>query len=349
MYVALHGRWQVEKVEFHSIGIFSRMTSSSPSLTLKQAFESTFHSKYNFGDFLVTTASNEVAPVIIHKGTVHQTTVYSASEKLRRFHKFLNKFVFDYLQINTQVADAYLPGKNTRLSINKHATNKYFFQTDFSQFFTSLSIPDIQLAIKKVNNAPIIDLPDHDDLILNLVTLHNSLPIGFATSPSLSNACMTSFDNSMQEYCIANQIIYSRYSDDLIFSSMSQKPLQTIQSKIEELLHNLFDDRLKLNPKKTKFLHPGNKVKLLGVVILPNGTLSIDSKMKSEIEVLFHFYLTDQEKYDDYLLKTFENKISQVTGRLRYISTVDQAYLLKLRKRYGNLVVDLFMNGSETQ
>lgn len=140
------------------------MTEKSPSLTLQQAFESTFHSKYRFEDFLATTASTDARSVVLRKGTTNETTVYIASDKLRRFHKFLNRFVFDYLDINTQVAFAYLPGKNTRIAIEKHASNKYFFQTDFAKFFSSLNSSDVRNAISRCDKGPISDLHQYQEL-----------------------------------------------------------------------------------------------------------------------------------------------------------------------------------------
>ncbi len=86
---------------------------------------------------------------------------------------------------------------------------------------------------------------------------------------------------------------------------------------------------------------------MLGVVVLPNGKLTVDIKIKRQMEVLMHFFSTDKKKYSDYMVRSYEGRMSLATGQLRYLSLVDSDFIEKLRKRYGNLTVDYFLNGTE--
>jgi RNA-directed DNA polymerase len=101
-----------------------------------------------------------------------------------------------------------------------------------------------------------------------------------------------------------------------------------------------------INHKKTKFYNRGNKIKILGAVITPNNMITVDKRLKSDIEILFHFYKTDRLKYNEILEQRFNNNEKKVYGILSYINSLDSAFLLKLRKKYGNYIVDAFLHRS---
>lgn len=82
------------------------------------------------------------------------------------------------------------------------------------------------------------------------------------------------------------------------------------------------------------------------MTILPNGMLTIDAKLKVEIEVLLHFYIKDKQKFLDKIQTDSASALIKLSGYLNYINTVDQNYLNKLRKKYGASVIDMFVRGS---
>ncbi|MNZ83501.1 hypothetical protein D3C78_1022310 [compost metagenome] len=147
-------------------------------------------------------------------------------------------------------------------------------------------------------------------------------------------------------------MIYTRYSDDIIISGIENK-LYGVDDVVGGMLKECFGEMLNVNVSKTKFSSVGNKIKVLGMVILPNGIITIDSKLKNTIEVLLHFYSKDKVKFND-MLEAESAKMKgdnslgllQISGYLNYVNTTDPAYLNKLRKKYGATVVDSFIRGS---
>lgn len=270
--------------------------------------------------------------------------IFNPSAKLKKYLRFLNSFIFDYAKVNANVVHSYRQGKNAYTAVLKHANSKYFFQTDIQNFFYSITAQDVETIFDfNLSDTPIYDADKFKNQLLNLVTVNNTLPVGFSTSPSISNACLYAFDNALESYCLKHSVIYTRYSDDIILSS-SENNLNGIQDVVSEKLKYFFSDRFQLNPYKTKHTHKGKKVKLLGMVILPSGKISIDIKIKRQIEILFHFYINDKEKFSDYLGKHYKGNLSTISGQLSYINTIDKSYLNKLRKKYGNFVVDTFFH-----
>jgi RNA-directed DNA polymerase len=90
----------------------------------------------------------------------------------------------------------------------------------------------------------------------------------------------------------------------------------------------------------------------LGLCITPNGHITVDKKMKKNLETLFHFYLTDKFKYQDFLNKNYKprnNKSTEydkVSGVLTYIKPIDKEFISKLKRKYGNYLINSFMDRS---
>ena len=309
-------------------------------LPFEKAFDSTFHHNFDFNDFLFLDTTKEYKSFYINK-----RLILNPSSKLKKYLRFLNNFVFEFADINTDVVFSYRKGKNAFFAVEKHAQNQYFFQTDIKNLFNHITSLDVKKILENnLNNTPISDIIDYQSQLLKLITVNNNLPVGFSTSPAISNTCLYNFDLALEEYCLKNEIIYTRYSDDLILSSNNKAALNDVHNIISEQLQLLFSDKIQINPKKTKYTHKGNKIKLLGMVILPSGKITIDKQRKQQLEVLLHFYINDKDKFSDYLNTNYNGNPYSISGQLNYINTIDKLYLNKLRKKYGNFVIDTFFH-----
>lgn len=308
---------------------------------LETAFDAMYHGKHDFSDFITGDVSNKYRKLDLEK-----KDVYAPDTKLKVYHKFLNLFIFQWLFFNKDCVFSYRKGMNVANAVEKHANSRHFYQTDLKNFFGSLGAPLIQKTLREsLDRFPVTDVEDHIDRIIELCTINNKLPIGFSTSPLISNSCLFHFDNELESYCKNNGLIYTRYSDDIIISG-SEGKLYGVGKTVETILNSQFESELIINTIKTKYSSIGNRVKILGMTILPNGTLTIDSKLKTEIEVLLHFYIKDKQKFLDKIKTDSATALTKLSGYLNYINTVDQAYLDKLRKKYGSSVIDMFVRGS---
>jgi RNA-directed DNA polymerase len=309
--------------------------------TLESLFEAMYHGKHDYTDFI-----NSPVSTLCKKVPLKNRVFYKADEKLRAYHKFLNLFIFDFLRINTEVVYSYRKGINVIDAVQKHANSRHFLQADLKNFFGSIDSTLIKSCIlENIDNLPASDIDTHIDRLVSLVSLDDMLPPGFSTSPPLSNACLYGFDNKIEAYCKAENLIYTRYSDDIIISGSSDR-LYGLSEIIENFLQESFEKKLQLNPSKTKYNTVGGKIKLLGVVILPGGELTVDSKLKSKVEVMLHYYLTDRPSFNKMIEQDTPKGLSSISGYLNYINTTDQTYLNKLRLKYGATVVDMFIRGS---
>lgn len=313
--------------------------------SLQVLFEAMYHGKYEFNDFLHGDVTENYDLIPIKK----DRRIYRPNKKLRAYHVFLNTFLCEYLDLNNRVVYAYRRGVNPHQAVGAHALSRAFFQTDIVNFFGSIDRDTVKSTIiERGNRIPIADLHVHLERILDLATINGSLPVGFSISPPISNACLTGFDNELELYCGRNDLIYTRYADDIVVSARSRESLKDIRSTINELLRQHFKGKLQLNPLKSKLTTVGRKVTVLGMTITPSGHVTVDRDLKRRIEVLLHFYTRNREKFLNTVQNDMKAGIDQLAGYVNYINTADKAYLEKLRKKYGSTVIDSLLHRSAT-
>ena len=304
-------------------------------------FTAVHRSKYPLSDFLhgdifrYTTANM--------KGR----TIYRPDKRLKVFLNFLNAFLFEHLEINDQVVYSYRKGRNPYQAVSVHSSSRAFFQTDIENFFGSIDKALIRATIfPQICRVPISDLPNQLNRILDLITINDVLPVGFPTSPLISNACLTPFDNALYDYCNNSNLIYTRYADDLVISGRNREIFQDVGNKVSELLEHHFSGRLKVNIAKQKLTTVGRKIKILGMVILPNGQVTIDNELRKRVEVLLYFYLRNRDAFLDMVDGDFDAGTRRISGYITYINASDQSYLEKLKRKFGVTVIDSFLHRS---
>lgn len=311
-------------------------------LSLQNAFKSYFHDKYLFADFCTINVEEHYKEIFYSKNT------FSPTQKLKDFQRFLNLFIFEKLSINANVVFSYRKGVNAKDAILPHSHHKYILNTDIKSFFLSTKIDKLkQIILKEKENFLIIadDIEQYIQQIINIVTYKGILPVGSPSSPLISNAYLFELDNALEKYCISTNLAYTRYSDDFIFSSNNQEELENILEILEAMFKDFGFSDFKINDKKTKLQKQGaHKIVLLGLVITPQGFITVDRNLKKEMEVLLHFYLTDKEKFSNYFEKKFSSNIEKVSGLLSHINSIDTFYISKLKRKYGSFIVNSFIH-----
>jgi len=321
---------------------------------LQTLFEAMYHGKVSYDDFLHSEMQQNYE--IVFPGSRDKRAIYKPKENLKTYHKFLNLFLIELLPLNERVVYSYRRGVGAVNAVQRHRQGRYFFQTDIRSFFYSIDSALIKRVILAgAGLSAISDIEQHIDRIIDLVCIDDTVPIGFPVSAPLSNAVLFDFDNEVEFICKKLDLEYSRYADDIIISGQHQKNLLDMDNCVQEKLHAFASDKFFINRKKTRFFQVGGKIKILGMMILPNGTISPDSKKKRELEVLLHFYLTDRDKFDQMIVdmrtragKGFKDSDDAgediLSGNLNYVDSIDPEYTNKLRRKFGAATIDMLIH-----
>lgn len=307
--------------------------------TLEQAFSAVFHNKESFDDFCSFDPEENVEEFLYKDRKVYRT-----SKKYKSYLRFLDKVILRHLAKNADVAHSYIKGKSVLTAVAAHAGSSAFFLTDIKSFFPNITKQDVARVLTRDKALiPIADFEPYISYCSRIMTWDNSIPVGFPTSPQLSNGFLFEFDSALHSFCEKHGLIYTRYSDDIIISGDNKEELLTLRDFIQELLHTHASDRLFINSEKTRITHIGNKVKILGLIITQEGNVTVDSKYKRTLESLLYFYTTDKERYVDFLKKSLDGKEHSLFGLLHYVKATDPAYIEKLQRKYGLLALRMLM------
>lgn len=162
-------------------------------------------------------------------------------------------------------------GRSNISNAKYHQGNHHVFLTDLYNFFpliTCKMIDDVFLSLGFSAFA--------SSILTKLTTYNYSLPQGAPTSPRLSNLCAMPMDNAILNLCGSQGIAYTRYVDDLTFSSSREFSPMT-----EPILAIILSHGFKPNYRKTTYCYVPE---ITGIKVKKNGIYPIDkiiSKLKS--------------------------------------------------------------------
>lgn len=307
---------------------------------LNALFDAMHHGKYTFESFVNLEVSENYDQI----GWANRT-IYRPSAILKAFQSFLSSVLFEQLPVNTRVAFAYRKGTSLRQAVEMHAESKALYQTDFSKFFHSIDSNLIRRTILS-NPTPVQDIAVHLDRILELTTINERLPIGFVTSPTISNACLKPFDDALETECKARALAYSRYADDLAISAREHQNLHEMEFLVLELARSHINPDLSLNESKSKLTRKGERLSLLGFDILPNGRITVSREIRHKVERLIHLFATKRSTFDELYDGDTQKGLQQLGGLVGHIHSVDPLYLAKLRRKYGATIIDAILHRS---
>lgn len=164
-----------------------------------------------------------------------------------------------------------------------HLGKRYVLKMDIHDFFFSIRSPRVKDTFERMgypaNVAKVFRI---------LCCLHNCLPQGAPTSPSLSNIVGYEMDKKLAALAAEYGLTYTRYADDLTFSG-DVFPKDRIISRIKQIIR---DEKFEPNHKKTRFLHEYDRKIITGVSVSSGVKLTIPKTRKREIRKNVYFILT---------------------------------------------------------
>lgn len=160
-----------------------------------------------------------------------------------------------------------------------HQNKKYLLNLDLENFFPSISAKRIY----NLFSSPHFQFNTEIATALALLTTYQGkLPVGAPTSPILSNFICLEMDQELIELASHHQLTYSRYADDLTFSSnefISPEILKKIRIIIEQ-------NQFKLNEKKLRFRNSGKQQIVTGLTV--NEKVNVDRKFLKKVRAMSH-------------------------------------------------------------
>lgn len=184
--------------------------------------------------------------------------------------------------------------KNIVSNAKQHLGKNYLLNIDFNDFFHQISKKEVFNIF--INN-PFSFSKTLANTLAKICTNKGRLPMGAPTSPVLSNFACLGLDKELETWATNKQISYTRFVDDLSFSS-NNKITQNHFNEIKQITDKY---EFEIDNAKTKWYSPQQDKIVTGLLL------------KDKVE-LQNNYLKELDKDLDRLQKTIEVQI--ITGNL---------------------------------
>lgn len=243
--------------------------------------------------------------------------VYEPSFELKLFQRWINENVLSDYPVSAY-ALAYETGTSIRKNAYAHRNSNFILHTDIRHFFESITFQQVQQLFREQYTQEDIET------ILKIVTRNGSIPTGSLTAPRIANRVMYEFDNQIvQAISKVQQIVYTRYADDIIISSEQFLDDQIIEITIGLLKEYGFE----YNKKKTFYLNKRCKRNITGVVLNNvDNSLSIGWRKYKDLKLRVYKYL----KYN-------EGDRESIKGELAYLKSINPNKYLAIKKHYRDI------------
>lgn len=206
-------------------------------------------------------------------------------------------------------AKAYVPLKKLKENAKYHTRQKIVIALDVHNFFPSIELEQIVQIFFKIGYAKKISF-----LLAKLCCLNNCLPQGAPTSPYISNLYMYYFDEKVMNYCREKGIIYTRYADDLTFSSKENIDIHYL---IEFVKDELRQKNLSLNTRKTRIMHEYDSQIVTGVLV--NKRMRLPRIKRYELRQEMYYVITrGVESHLKFKDCTKQNYLRHLAGKVMY-------------------------------
>lgn len=212
------------------------------------------------------------------KNKIRKIVAYRSDDcDLRIYHQKINVFL-EQRFVPSIFAKGYIKGRSIYHNALAHMYNDYFIMLDIKDFFPHICHKQLSEKIYHEINLikpGQISKKECNDIVDHCSVSSRGLPLGFITSPILSNIYLKEFDNifygTLKKFEFKN-IIYTRYADDMAvsFQCDTQEKMTDLEDQvIDAAAAILVRYGLQLNKQKTRSynLNVSNHVRITGINI----------------------------------------------------------------------------------
>jgi RNA-directed DNA polymerase len=160
-----------------------------------------------------------------------------------------------------------------------HTRKKVVLNIDLKDFFPSISAK----RVKELFTSEVFRFHENIAIALALLTTYEKkLPTGAPTSPVISNFICLQLDEDLNNYCIENQITYTRYADDLTFSA--NESIHSDQTL--DIIGIILSQGFRINEKKLRIKLADCRQTVTGLVV--NEKVNVPRELIKNIRAMLH-------------------------------------------------------------
>jgi hypothetical protein len=165
-----------------------------------------------------------------------------------------------------------------------HSGKKMIIKTDIKNFFPSIHYGRVKGMFTK---HPFHFGPKAASALARICCLPKSeggaLPQGGITSPYIANMLCRKLDYRLMKLAESKRMLYSRYADDLTFSTNAYVDVADFLSQVEEILQ---DEGFQIHPAKTRVMKPADRQVVTGIIL--NDCLNVNRRYLKRLRAILY-------------------------------------------------------------
>lgn len=211
-------------------------------------------------------------------------TIYVPSRQLSWIQNQIRHRLLLQLPVEDCV-HGFVRGRGIVSNAQSHANRRclWVMNLDLKNFFPSISFARVMGLFRALFNLT----PDAALRLARLTTHDNHLCQGFCTSPDLANFMAWKLDRRLMGLAAKYEIVYTRYADDLTFSSENRRPRPaTIRDIVRRIVE---DEGFALNEEKAAVMGVGRRQLVTGLVVGRHG-VSVPRRTRRLLRAAVHHW-----------------------------------------------------------
>lgn len=184
-------------------------------------------------------------------------------------------------------------GKSVKTNATQHTQKQWVFNTDLENFFPSIHFGRVRGMLM---STPYGLSEKVATVLAHLCCFQGQLPQGAPTSPIISNMLCAKMDSELQRLAKANRSTYTRYADDITFSTTSRRfppDLASLddlnQVQIGKTLRDIIErNGFTVNENKIWLSGRNRRQEVTGVTV--NDFPNISKRFKNQIRAMLYVW-----------------------------------------------------------
>ena len=250
--------------------------------------------------------------------------------KLKRLQYWILENILNKIEISDK-AHGFVPKKSIVSNAFPHLGQSVVINCDLENFFPTLTYGRVRGMFERLGYsleiatllAILTTQEEQKEVVLDgqklyLFTGNRYLPQGSPASPMITNIICRKLDKRMNGMAKKLNFNYSRYADDMTFSSLEYNNINKMLFWIKGITK---EEGFILHPKKTKIMKKGSRQEVTGIVV--NEKLSINKKELKKFRALLYQIEQSGIEGKTWRKSTSENLIATIWGYANFIAMVD--------------------------
>lgn len=269
--------------------------------------------------------------------------IQTPDEILKRVQKLINyllQLIFE--PYSHYSSNGFLFGKGIIRNATPHIGKEYVLNLDIKDFFPSINFRRVKVVLElnpfnlKNEREPI------SFIIANLCTHKDQLPQGAPTSPILSNIVTQKLDRRLTKISLSKNIKYTRYADDVTFSSNKNILKHIFINKVSKIIQ---EENFIVNEDKTRLQKSTERQQVTGLIV--NKKLNVKREYLQKVRAMLNNWEKGGLEYAINVFKKhqptekvnypFKEVLLGHISFIRQIKGIDNSVSIKLTEKFSLL------------